>query len=75
MKGKFVFHFKDGTKIIDRNGYNTLSQARSWASAHNRGVKEPGDKIIKITERTPPKIKKKPTSRFGVKINFPKFKL
>ena len=80
MKGKFVFHFKgsSGTyKIIDRNGYQTMAQAQSWARAHNKGSGKQDSKVFKVTERTPPKTKKRKKSssifRTGVSIRMPKF--
>ena len=77
MKGKFVFHFKDGMKIIDRNGYQTMAQAKSWAKAHNKNIGKNDSKIIKITERTPPKPKKIKTSNsfLGAGIKMPRFRL
>jgi len=78
MKGKFVFHFKSGMKIIDRNGYQTMAQARSFMIGHNKWAKKDGDPIIKIIERTPPKSKpKKKTenSFLGAGIKMPSFRL
>ena len=75
MKGKFIFYFADGTKLIDRNGYKTMAQAKSWASAHNKGTKGVGGKIIEIKERTPPKTIRKRTTQnpFGIKVRMPRF--
>ena len=75
MKGKFVFYFADGTKIIDRNGYKTMAQAKSWASAHNKGTKGFGGKIIEVKERTPPKLKRRKSSGIaGTRLRMPRFK-
>ena len=49
VKSKFVFHFGDGSKMSDRNGYNTLNQAKSWSKSHNKYTQRKKDKIVKVT--------------------------
>ena len=51
MKGKFIFVFANGEKIIDRNGFKTLAAAKSWAKAHNRGTRGKAWKIIATIKR------------------------
>ena len=37
-KGKFIYVFGDGSILTDRNGYNTITQAKKWAKDHNSGA-------------------------------------
>jgi len=48
-KGKYIYEFEDGSKMIDRNNYKTLGEAKSWARSHNRGTK--GKKILQVLRR------------------------
>ena len=36
MKGKFIYVFGDGHIMTDRNGYNTITQAKAYARSYNR---------------------------------------
>jgi len=79
MKPKFMYTFRDGHTLTDRNGYKTMAEAQSWANAHNkaRGTTK-SDQVIKITpivERNKPKAKKKQTHGLAgqFKIKMPRF--
>ena len=50
MKGKFRYHFANGSSMVDRNGYKTLSGAKAWAHGHNLSPKtRKTEKVVKIT--------------------------
>ena len=51
VKGKYRYHFADGSTMTDKNGYKTLAGARSWAKSHNMSPRtNKSDKVIRITE-------------------------
>ncbi len=57
VKGKFKFIFRDGSTMIDRNGYKSISGARLWARAHNLASETlKQERVIKVV---PLKKKKK----------------
>ena len=54
MRGKFIYHFANGAKIVDGNGYQTMAQAKRWATANNRGTTIKGYKVVRVVKRKMP---------------------
>jgi len=82
MKGKFRFHYKDGSTMIDKNGFKTMSEASIWVKNHNSSAvtKRMGLEIVKITTINERKTKRKSTRKMtsgflGAGLRMPKFRL
>jgi hypothetical protein len=80
IQKRIVYIFNNGEKMVDRNKFSTIAQARSWARASNRNEPKKGWRVAKVVQEEIKSRKRKVAPKRNVfgfaqqRMSFPKMK-